>query len=171
MYGTKKNNVALKAVLFIAVLGVLTACAGGSSVPETEFIVKDLREVQGKRVPETFNVANHSSDTTLYQDFGARRDFRHTIDLSLTTNKRLDEDRVRNHIYRLYKIPSVEDSKLCLVPVEVSPMTTIIYDLEWIEIMHEGVIEEGKSGGGQQLGTYTVLTSWNCQVIGASLIG
>jgi hypothetical protein len=170
---SKKNRFAFCFCLTLSVVSLvlLVSCGGASNkAAETEFAVKDLREIQGNRVAESLRVDNSVGTQVLFSDIGARRDYRHLVNLTLTSDK-LNAQTAQDRIYQYYDIAQKDNSKICNVPAEVPPQTKYKYDLEWIEILHEGVLEEGKTGGGQQLGTYEILISWNCQVVGVSVDG
>ena len=158
------KRVTLIAMLIFPIATFLAACGGAGAAPEPEIIVKDVRQIEGKRTSNAIPFRNNA-DTTVITDLSARIDYRHTIKLNMV-NTRVNEQTVRDKIYQLYKISDVNDTKICLVPAEVPPGMQYDYQLEWIEVWREGVIEEGQQGGGQQLGTYQLFESVDCQVVG-----
>ena len=137
---------------------------GGSAQRETEFIVKDVSQIPGKKTANAIPFRNHGA-VAVVTDLTARIDYRHDIQLDMT-NTKVNEETVRDKIYQLYKISDANDTKICLVPAEVPPGMQYDYLLEWIEVWRKGVIEEGQQGGGQELGTYKLFESVDCQVIG-----
>jgi hypothetical protein len=140
-------------------------CAGS-----TEFTIVDQREELGEVFTETTGtIDNTNGQTDLIQDIAARRQFRHTIDLRLNNSASLDRQEVEERILATYDLPSAAGEKLCLIPADVPPGGAYAYDLEWTQVLREGNIEEGASGGGDLLGTYTIVIDLQCQVIGVQV--
>lgn len=131
---------------------------------ERDFAVKDKRELQGNKTTEKFSQDNSRGSAVLAQDVPVKKQFKRAIDLRLNSSAQLDEEKVIDRIYNLYNV--TEDAeKVCVIPVEVPAGKNYEYDLEWTEIRREGVVEEGKGGGGDLLGTYEILTDLTCQVV------
>lgn len=141
---------------------ILSACGG-----QTEFIVKDLRETTGKVEVQNLRIDNASGKDTLRKDEKIIKNYRHIVDVNLNGRKQVDESRVREKVLDLYKLTPNEDKKVCVVPVEVAAGSKLQYDIEWTESIREGkIVEQGGNGEGEELGTYTVITDYNCQVTG-----
>ncbi len=144
---------------------VLSAC-----VTAPEFAVKDKRQAQGAKSIATFNVNNSQGTTPLLQNFPVSKSFYRWVDINLVSNSQLNESAVSDKIYNRYKA-SKDDTKVCVIPVEIPAGQNYEYDLEWTEVLREGVIEEGATGGGRQLGTYQILIDMSCQVVAQRTAG
>lgn len=153
---------AIRVFALITITGALylSGCAS-----QTEFSVKDLRETTGQVETQSLRVDNATGKDTLRQDQKIFKSYRHIVDVRLNGRKQVDESRVRDKIYDLYKLTPNEDKKTCVVPVEVPDGRVFQYDIEWTQIIREGKVIEATGGGeGEQLGTYTIITDYNCQV-------
>lgn len=159
----------LKRPLQISVLGLaiflasLLTIACAPSAPE--YTIVDKREVQGEKSIVTFGLNNSNGAAPLVQNYPQSKNFYRGVELNLVSNSRLDEIQVMDKIYAKYKVTK-EDTKVCVIPLEVPAGQNFEYDLEWTEVLREGVIEEGAQGGGKQLGTYRILITMTCQVVG-----
>lgn len=144
---------------------VVSACASSQ-----EFIVVDQREVLGEVFTEqTGNIDNSNSSVDLSQDIAARRQFRHSVDIQLNANSRVDRRNVEERIYETYELPSAQGEKLCIIPADVPAGRIYQYDIEWTQVLREGNIEEGTTPGqGNLLGTYKIIVDLQCQVVGVS---
>ncbi len=143
---------------------IITSCYS-----EPEFAVKDKREVQGEKKVELFRRDNRGGIASLIEDVSIVKQFSRSIDLNLEPKSNLDEGKVREKIYNSYKVQR-ESVKTCVIPVEVPAGKANEYGLEWAQILREGVIEEGATGGGKQLGTYRIQMDMNCQVVSVTTL-
>ncbi len=154
-----------KLTIFFLLAVVSATCSSGP-----EFSVKDKREVQGARSIAAFNVNNSRGTVPLSQNFPVSKNYSRWVDINLVSNSQLNDVEVSDKIYNAYKVAK-GDTKVCVIPVEIPAGQSYVYDLEWTEILREGVIEEGATGGGRQLGTYQILIDMSCQVVGQFAMG
>lgn len=126
--------------------------------------------MQGQKTVELFRRDNRAGTTPLTEDVPIPKQFSRSIELILDSKSNLDEGKVREKIYNSYKVQR-EAVKVCVIPVEVPAGRAYEYGLEWAEILREGVIEEGATGGGKQLGTYRIRMDMNCQVVSVTSLG
>ncbi len=155
----------LLASLF-ATLFALVSCE-----PAPEFTIRDKREVQGKKEVELFLIDNKQGTSPLIEDHPVTKQFSRSIEFAEPGLKNLEEGKVRERIYKSYSVER-EAVKICVISVEVPSGKAYEYGLEWAEIFREGVIEEGATDRGKQLGTYRIRMDLNCQTVSLrSLIG
>lgn len=68
-----------------------------------------------------------------------------------------------------YFAAGVENQKNCTIPVSVPPGSAHIIEIQWTEVLRQGRIEEGRQGGGEVLGDYTIITDLRCEVVGVTV--
>jgi len=155
-----KRAYAVGVWLSLSVL-VLVACGPAS---DPEFTIKDQSQEYGERTQTAMPVSN-PGDADLSMNLSAQRDYVHNIDLNLTGTQ-LNAQRVKDRIYQEYKVTNATVTKNCSVPVDVPSHRNLSYNVEFVEIYRNGVVQEGASGNGKQLGTYRLLEDLECQVVG-----
>lgn len=156
---------ALLGLAMFAAIVVLTAQSCGG---QPDFDVKDLKQEQGQSTTQTYTVPSNSvpQPQDMNMDFSVTKQFQHNIDINLASGSNIDEGKVRDKVYNLYKIPTskISDSKICVIPVSIPAGHVYQYQVEWDEVVRDGTITE--TGNGSTLGSYTLVEDLLCQVTG-----
>jgi len=145
---------------------ILAQCGGG----EIQFAVKHLLDSTGKQIPEVISYENNpgldnSNGTSALQvQIELERSYRNQIIERLNTEE-LSSQRVQNKIVELYKLSpndpeGAEHTALCPISVVIPAGAKAVITVEWTERWAEGVINEGKEGEGDQLGSYKVFLGY-----------
>jgi len=134
---------------------------------ETEFSVKHLRNQPGEQITETVSyeqypgLDNSKGAAPLPVQIEFRRNFRHQI-IERITNTQVSGRHVQEMIVEMYKLPPNDPVQKALCPLNIvipagqkSKIT-----VEWTERWAEGVINEGREGTGNRLGTYTIFLGY-----------
>jgi hypothetical protein len=163
----KSNSTIMRFVLVIVFsLTFLTSC--GPS--EIEFAVKHLRDQTGEQITEVLSSQtnagfdNSAGAAALQVQVELERRYRNQI-IENMTNESVSGQRVRNKIVELYKLSPNDpegtvQTALCPLPIVIPAGAKAIVTVEWTERWAEGVINEGKEGEGDQLGTYKVFLGY-----------
>lgn len=151
---------------FLSIIVFLAACEGA-----IEYTIIDERPVLGEVYIETTDEIDNSLGTSdLEQNLSLLRQFSADIQLELKANSGLDEGDVRDRILTEYQLAGAEQQKQCVIPVSVPPGSIHQYDVQWTQELREGRIEEGAQGGGDVLGTYTIVIDLRCEVTGMNVV-
>jgi hypothetical protein len=153
-------------VLLLSLGFLVTAC--GPS--EIEFAVKHLRDQTGEQISETVSydqypgLDNTKGTAPLNVQIEFKRNYRHQI-IERLTNNQVSGQRVQEKIVELYKLPPNDpegqvQKALCPLNVVIPAGQKARITVEWTERWAEGVINEGKEGTGNRLGTYTVFLGY-----------
>lgn len=156
----------VSAVVVTASMFLFTACGPA----EVEFAVKHFSDVTGEQLTE---VVSYDQEAGLDNSTGAaplqvqiefQRNYRHQI-IDRITDNRVSGQRVQDKIVELYKLPPNDpegtvQTALCPVSVVIPAGQKAIVTVEWTERWAEGVINEGKEGEGNRLGTYRVFLGY-----------
>lgn len=145
---------------------ILAQCGGG----EIQFAVKHLIDSPGKQISEVISYVNvpeldNSNGTSALQvQIELERSYRNQIIERLTSNQ-LSSQRVQEKIVELYKLSpndpeGTEHTALCPISVVIPAGSKAVITLEWTERWAEGLINEGKEGDGNQLGSYKVFLGY-----------
>ena len=154
--------------VFASIIVLWLALAACTAAPE--FAIKDKNQAQGAKSIATFDVNNSQGTGPLVQNYPVSKSYYRWVDIKLASNSQLDEFTVSDKIYGRYKVAK-DDTKVCVIPVEIPAKQNYEYDLEWTEVLRQGVIEAGANGGGTQLGTYQILIDMSCQVVAQRTAG
>lgn len=145
---------------------ILAQCGGG----EIQFAVKHLIDSTGSQIPEVISyenipeLDNSNGTTNLQVQIELERKYRNQIIERLTTDQ-LSSKRVIDKIVELYKLSpndpeGTEHTALCPISIVIPAGSKAVVTIEWTERWAEGVINEGKEGEGDQLGTYKVFLGY-----------
>jgi hypothetical protein len=149
-------------IMFVALLSGCEATV--------EYVIVDEREILGEVYTESTSPIDNSVGTTdLIQDIPVVRQFDPQITVNLRPDSRLDERDVEERILQEYFAAGVEDQKNCTIPVSVPPGSMHVIEIQWTEAQRQGRIEEGRAGGGDVLGDYTIITDLRCEVVGVTV--
>lgn len=154
--------------LFIVSISILLIQACGPS--DVEFSVKHFSDVTGEQLTEDVSydqeagLDNSSGTAPLQVQIEFQRNYRHQI-IDRITDNRVSGQRVQDRIVELYKLPANDpegtvQAALCPVSVVIPAGQKAIVTVEWTERWAEGVINEGKEGEGNRLGTYRVFLGY-----------
>jgi len=151
-------------VALLAVLALLSGCGGAR---DDQVTVADKKEVQGEGTTEAFRVDNKDGTEALVQELQAQRQYTHEVIITPKPGARLNNEQVRQEVFKLYNIPAdkVTDNQVCLIPVDVPPGQVYLYDIEWRDVWREGVIEVGEPNDEPE-GDYRFKQGPLCQVVG-----
>jgi hypothetical protein len=164
MFQYKKHS----EVVMILLLSVfmLSAC----TPTQTEFAVKHLLDRPGERITEVVSYVdkpgldNSSGAAPLQVEIQFERTYYYKIIERLNTNQ-ISGQKVQDKIVELYKLPpnnpeEVVQTARCPVSIVIPPGKKATITVEWTERWAEGVINEGKDGQGDRLGTYSVFLGY-----------
>ena len=137
---------------------------------EIEFAVKHLRDQTGEQISETVSyeeypgLDNSKGSAPLNVQIEFKRNYRYQI-IQRLTNTQVSGQRVQEKIVELYKLPPNDpegeiQKALCPLSVVIPAGQKAKITVEWTERWAEGVINEGKEGTGNRLGTYTVFLGY-----------
>jgi hypothetical protein len=154
-------------LLSLMLTGLLLQGCGPS---EIEFAVKHLRDQTGEQITETVSyeqypgLDNSKGTAPLQVQIEFKRNFRHQI-IERMTNTQVSGQRVQEKIVELYKLPPNDpegtvQKALCPLNVVIPAGQKGKITVEWTERWAEGVINEGREGTGNRLGTYTVFLGY-----------
>lgn len=149
---------------------VVLLSISGCGPTEVEFAVKHLSDVTGEQLTEivSYNeeagLDNSSGEAALQVQIEFQRNYRHQIIENITDN-RISGERVQDKIVELYKLPPNDPegtvrTALCPVSVVIPAGQKASVTVEWTERWAEGVINEGKEGVGNRLGSYSVFLGY-----------
>lgn len=141
----------------------------GTSV-DKEFAVKHLRDEIGEKISQEVSYRNeagldNSSGTAPLQvQLQFERNYRFQIILRLQNNE-IPSQSVQDRIVEFYKLPPNDpegelQTALCPVSVVIPAGQKAIVIVEWTERWAEGVINQGKEGEGDRMGTYSVFLGY-----------
>lgn len=158
---------AIAFVLLVMAGPYVLACNGS---PRIEFSVKHLRDVTGEQQTEVVSyqqeagLDNRSGEAPLQVQIEFQRTYRYQIIENITSDS-ISSDGVRDKIVELYKLPPNDpegtvETALCPVSVVIPAGQSAAVTVEWTERWAEGVINEGKEGDGDRLGTYEVFLGY-----------
>ncbi|MCE7980384.1 MAG: hypothetical protein DYG89_04275 [Caldilinea sp. CFX5] len=161
-----KTTVLLATFMILCSLFLLAACGPA----EVEFAVKHFSDVTGEQLSEVVSydqeagLDNSSGTAPLQVQIEFQRNYRHQI-IDRITDNRVSGQRVQDKIVELYKLPPNDpegtvQTALCPVSVVIPAGQKAIVTVEWTERWAEGVINEGKEGEGNRLGTYRVFLGY-----------
>ncbi|MCL6429313.1 MAG: hypothetical protein K6V36_00455 [Anaerolineae bacterium] len=156
-------NAVRAAVLVWLALAAL-GCEG-----QVPFVVAHVRDKAGEQITEVVSyesekgLDNSSGTGALHVELQLEREYNPRIIINLKSN-RVREDTVRDKIAQLYKLspndPEGDELALCPVAIIVPAGTKAKVTVEWTERWAEGVINEGETGQGEQLGSYKVFLGY-----------
>jgi len=152
--------------LGILMLALMSAC-GPAEVP---FAVIHLRDDGRDTITEVISYEQHSElDNSagtgpLTVNISLEREYNYRI-IERITGEGVDSQNVRDKIVELYKLPpnnpeEEEQIALCPLTVVVPAGAKAVITIEWTERWAEGVINEGDTGTGSKLGTYSVFLGY-----------
>lgn len=152
-------------LLSISVL-VLPSCGPA----EIEFAVKHLRDQPGEQISEVLSYQtnagfdNTSGTAPLQVQVQLERNYRNQIVEQINSDQ-VSSQTVRQKIVELYKLSPNDpegtvQKALCPLTIAIPAGAKASITIEWTERWAEGVINEGKSGEGKQLGTYKVFLGY-----------
>ena len=158
------------AILFLALViwaPFSLACNGPSSV---EYLVKHLRDKPGQQLTEVVSfeqepgLDNSQGEAALQVQIQFTRSYRYQI-IDHITSDRISGQGVKDKIVELYKLPPHDpegtiERALCPISVVIPPGQKARVTVEWTERWSEGVINEGRDGEGNRLGTYEVFLGY-----------
>ena len=145
----------------------ILACGGTAPV---EFSLKHLNDKTGETIPESVSYSsetgldNSSGTAPLQVDLQFRRDYKYQIRQQLQSNE-ISSESVQDRIVELYKLPPNDpegeiQTALCPLSVFIPAGKKATVVIEWTERWAEGVINRGKDGDGERLGTYSVFLGY-----------
>lgn len=145
---------------------LLYQCGGG----EIQFAIKHLIDTTGAQIPEVISyetvseLDNSNGTSALQVQIELERRYRNQIIEQLNTEQ-LSSKRVQDKIVELYKLSptdpeGTEHTALCPISIVIPAGAKAVVTVEWTERWAEGVINEGKEGEGDQLGTYKVFLGY-----------
>ncbi|MCB0094232.1 MAG: hypothetical protein KDE50_04910 [Caldilineaceae bacterium] len=148
-------------------LTMVAACGGPQRV---EFALKHISDETGEQLTEVVSFSdtpgldNSSGEAPLQVQIEFERNYRHQL-ISRLTNNDISEKAVQDKIVELYKLPPNDpegtvQTALCPVSVVVPARQKAIVSVEWTERWAEGVVNKGKDGSGDRLGTYSVFLGY-----------
>lgn len=137
-----------------------SACATNDDIS-----IQDKKEVQGEKVVETLRADNSLGNTPLAQDLTAKKQYSRDINIVPGPGEKFDVSEARKKILAEYNLNEGPAEQVCVIPVEVPAGNIYEYDLEWSEVLREGIIEVGAPDGKPE-GTYQFVQSMTCQVVG-----
>jgi hypothetical protein len=159
------------AFLMILILGpYLLACNGGSRTASIEYTVKHHRDVTRERLTEFVSylqepgLDNSSGEAPLQVQINFERTYRYQL-IDRITSEQISTKGVEEKVVQLYKLPindpwgTVETAR-CPISVVIPPGRRATVTVEWTERWAEGVINEGTTGDGEQLGTFEVFLGY-----------
>jgi hypothetical protein len=161
-----KTRLLIGSLLIVLNVSVLVGCGPA----QVEFAVKHLSDVTGEQLTEIVSFTeelgldNSSGEAPLQVQIEFRRNYRHQI-IERITDNRISGQRVQDKIVELYKLPPNDPegtvrTALCPVSVVIPPGQKARVTVEWTERWAEGVVNEGKEGAGNRLGTYSVFLGY-----------
>lgn len=176
MFFDKSLTYPTKAICFCMIffsLFLLTACGGGGggqAQVQIEFAVKHLSDRTGEQITELvsyeeeFGLDNTSGDAPLQVQIEFQRNYKHQIIDRIETND-LSSKRVIDKIVELYKLPpndpeGVIQTALCPVSIVIPAGQKAKITVEWTERWADGVINRGRDGEGDRLGTFQVFLGY-----------
>ncbi len=150
----------------IVITSVVSAC-GPSQIA---FAVVHLRDQPGDQITEVLSYEDHpgldnsAGASALQVQISLERKYNYQI-IERVTADGVDIQDVRDKIVELYKLPpnapeEADQFALCPLTVVVPTGAKAIVTVEWTERWAEGVINEGDTGQGDRLGTYTVFLGY-----------
>ena len=149
-------------------MGILVLAQCGGS--EIQFAVKHLTDSTGTQIPEVISyetvseLDNSGGTSSLQVQIELERKYRNQIIERLNTEQ-LSSKRVIDKIVELYKLSpndpeGTEHTALCPISIVIPAGSKAVVTIEWTERWAEGVINEGKEGEGDQLGSYKVFLGY-----------
>jgi len=155
-----------RAAILVLIALMLSACTPAP----IEFAVKHLSDRPGEKVTEVASFEkypglNNSSGTAPLQvQLEFERTYRHQIIERLNTNE-VPSQQVRDKIVELYKLPPNDpegtiQTARCPVSIVIPAGKKATITVEWTERWADGVINRGKEGDGDRLGTYAVFLGY-----------
>jgi hypothetical protein len=165
-WASAKTRLLMGSLLVVLSLSMLAACGPA----EVEFAVKHLSDVTGEQLTEVVSYTdeagldNSSGEAPMQVQIEFQRNYRHQI-IDRITDNRISGQRVQDKIVELYKLPPNDPegtvrTALCPVSVVIPAGQKARVTVEWTERWAEGVINEGKEGVGNRLGTYSVFLGY-----------
>jgi len=155
---TFQHHIAISMLFFWGL--IFTACATNDDIT-----IHDKKEVQGNKVVETLRADNSLGTTALAQDLTAKKQYSRDITIVPNPGEKFDVSEAREKILAEYNLNEGPAEQVCVIPVEVPAGNVYEYDLEWSEVLREGIIEVGTPDGKSE-GTYQFVQSMTCQVVG-----
>ncbi len=145
----------------------LLACGGSAPV---EFAIKHLRDEVGEKISQDLSYLNElgldnsSGDAPLQVQIQFERNYRFQIIQRLQSNE-ISSQSVQDRLVEYYKLPPNDaegelQTALCPISVVIPPGQRAAVTVEWTERWAEGVINRGKEGDGDRLGTYSVFLGY-----------
>jgi hypothetical protein len=168
MFHNKHEFASITLTWSIILLHMFLLAACGPA--EVEFAVKHLSDVTGEQISEVVSyqeeagLDNSAGEAPLQVQIEFQRNYRHQIVERITDN-RISGQRVQDKIVELYKLPPNDpegtvQTALCPVSVVIPAKQKAIITVEWTERWADGVVNEGKDGAGNRLGTYSVFLGY-----------
>jgi hypothetical protein len=138
----------------------------GCATPQNEdkITITEKRQVQGDAITKTLQANNCNGTGEMREDLTAVHQYLHDIEITPNPGETINRVAVENEIRNYYQIPQQESDAVCIVPVSLSAGAFYTYDLEWVEVWREGIIELGRPDG-QGEGTYRFRQSLLCEVV------
>lgn len=133
-------------------------------------VICDREVVHAVYSETTDEIDNTSGTTAIEQNLSLLRQFSPGIELELHANSGLDRGEVRDRILDEYQLAGAEQQKQCVIPISVPAGASYTYKIQWTEIASQGWIEEGTHGGGEILGTYSIITDMRCEVVSYQVV-
>lgn len=145
----------------------ILACGGTAPV---EFSLKHLRDQTGETIPDSISyrtnagLDNSSGTAPLQVQMQFERNYRFQIKQQLQSNE-ISSQSVQDRIVELYKLPPNDpegevQKALCPISIVIPAGEKATVLVEWTERWAEGVINRGKEGDGERMGSYSVFLGY-----------
>jgi len=135
-----------------------------------EFSVKHIRDVTGEHITEVVSYTdepgldNSTGTAPLQVQIQFERNYRYQF-IERLSNNDISGQRVLDKIVELYKLPPHDpegtiETALCPISIIIPAEQKATVTVEWTERWGEGVVNEGASAQGKQLGTFSVFLGY-----------